>query len=201
MPIVEVDEEIKNKLRKGNFSSLFLDSFLNAKFLSIHEIESEIVGVACVGGIMNVYGIVVSKNYHGRGLWRKLFREIKNECEKRNISFLTGAVKTSNVVSIKIHTMIGFHPIYTFDYSPEEEKEIVIFLPLNNKGIYLMKILTIFDTKIGNVFFSIFFKLLRNYFAHSLSFTNKTMPDVNFSHSIKNFEKVQVTLKTIMSDE
>lgn len=201
MAIVEVDEEIKDKLRKRNSSPLFLDSFLNAKFLSIQEIESEIVGVAYVGGIMNVYGIEVNKNYHGRGLWRKLFREIKNECKKRNISFLTGAIKASNVVSLKIHTKIGFHPIYTFDYNPEEGKEIVIFLPLNKKGIYLMKILTIFDSKIGNVFFSIFLKLLRNFFANSLSFTNKTMPDVDFSHSIKNFEKVEVTLETIMSDK
>ena len=76
MVIVTINKELKQKLKEDNFSSLFLDNCSNSKFISIHEVNSRIVGVACVGGMMNHYGIELKNEYYGRGLWRKLFNEI-----------------------------------------------------------------------------------------------------------------------------
>ena len=65
--------------------------------------NSEIAGVNFVGGLLNVTRIEVNDKFRGKGLSKKLLDETLEECKKREISFLSGAVKPSNIISIKIH--------------------------------------------------------------------------------------------------
>ena len=144
MVIVTINEEIKQKLKQNNFSTLFLNNCHNSKFLSIHEINSKIVGVGCVGGLMNHYAIELKDEYYGRGLWRNIFNEIHTESQNRNMSFLTGVYKTTNLISIKIQTSLGFTPIFSIDYNKVEGREVVIILPFNSKGKLIKKIMKIY---------------------------------------------------------
>ena len=191
------NQELKQKLQANNFSSVFLDNCYNSKFLSILQVSSHIVGVACVGGLMNHYSIELKSDYYGRGLWRKLFNEIIVECKKSNISFLTGVYKTSNLISIKIHTKLGFKPIFTSHYNKEEGKEVVIILPFNWKGKIIENLMKIFNTRIGNATFGVLFILLRPILKNIVAFTESTMPKIDLKYSINNFEKVKSTMKEI----
>lgn len=197
MSIVEVTQEIKDHLSKSNFSMSFLDNCLNSKFLSIHMVEKKIVGLGFVGGILNSYGIEIIKEFRGKGLGKKLLNEIIDECKIRKISFLTGVFKPSNAASISIHTKVGFVPIFSFYYNENEGREIIVILPFNKKGIMLMQTLRIFNTKIGNFFFAVIFKICNPLLKNLIAFTGSKMSKMDFNSSIKNFNKVQVILNEI----
>ena len=197
MVIVTINEEIKQKLKQDNFSTLFLNNCYNSKFLSIHEVNSRIVGVGCVGGLMNHYAIELKNEYYGRGLWRKLFTEIFTESKNRNLSFLTGVYKTTNLISIKIQTSLGFIPIFSLDYSKSEGREVVIILPFNSRGKLVANFMKIFDTKIGNMLFSLFFIISKPLLKNIIGLSHKTMPKIDLKYSLYNFEKVKSVMKKI----
>ena len=198
MVIVTINEEIKQKLKQNNFSTLFLNNCHNSKFLSIHEINSKIVGVGCVGGLMNHYAIELKDEYYGRGLWRNIFNEIHTESQNRNMSFLTGVYKTTNLISIKIQTSLGFTPIFSIDYNKVEGREIVIILPFNSKGKLIKNFMKIFDTKIGNILFSLFFVLLKPLLKNIIGLSAETMPKIDLKYSLYNFEKVKSVMKKLI---
>jgi hypothetical protein len=197
MVIVTINEEIKQKLKQNNFSTLFLNNCHNSKFLSIHEINSKIVGVGCVGGLMNHYAIELKNEYYGRGLWRNIFNEIHTESQNKNMSFLTGVYKTTNLISIKIQTSLGFTPIFSIDYNKVEGREVVIILPFNSKGKIIKKIMKIFDTKIGNMLFSLFFILSKPILKNIIGLSSKTMSKIDLKYSLYNFEKVKAVMEKI----
>ena len=197
MVIVNISEELKKKLKEDNYSELFLNNCYNSKFLSIHEINSKIVGVGCVGGLMNHYAIELKNEYYGRGLWRNIFKEIHTESKNRNLSFLTGVYKTTNLISIKIQTSLGFTPIFSIDYSKSEGREVVIILPFNSKGKLIKNFMNIFDTKIGNILFSLFFILLKPLLKNIIGLSADTMPKIDLKYSLHNFEKVKSVMKKI----
>ena len=197
MVIVSINQKLKQKLQADDFSSLFLDNCYNSKFMSIHEVNSHIVGAAFVGGMMNHYGIELKNDYYGRGLWKKLFDEIIQESKNRNLSFLTGVYKTSNLISIKIQTKLGFKPIFSLYYNKDEGREIVIILPFNRKGNIAKNLMKIFNTKIGSVFFSLFFVLCRPFLKNIVAFSGNTMPKIDLKYSLYNFEKVKSVMEKI----
>jgi len=197
MVIIHINTKIKQKLKENNFSTLFLNNCHNSKFLSIHEINSKIVGVGCVGGLMNHYAIELKDEYYGRGLWRNIFKEIHTESQNRNMSFLTGVYKTTNLISIKIQTSLGFIPIFSIDYNKVEGREVVIILPFNSKGKLIKKFMKIFDTKIGNMLFSLFFILSKPILKNIIGLSSKTMSKIDLKYSLYNFEKVKSVMKKI----
>lgn len=198
MTIVNVTSDVINELKTTSFSELFLDNCMNSKFLAINRHDNKIIGICFVGGLLNSNGIEIHENFRGQGIGKKLLSEIILECKNRNISFLTGVFKPSNIISIKTHIKIGYIPLFTFYYNKIEGKEIVVILPFNKKGLFLSRILKIFNTRIGNTCFTIFFYLLRPFLKHLIAFTGNAMPKVILSDSIKNFEKVEMTLKNIL---
>jgi len=195
MTIVEVTEDIKGKLKKTNFSSSFIDNCFNSKFLAIAQDDSEIVGANFVGGLLNVTGIEVDEKFRGKGLSTKLLNETLDECKKRKISFLSGAFKPTNSISIKIHTQIGYVPVFTSNYNKTEGKEIVVVLPFNKKGKFVVNLMKIFNTRLGNAIFGISLVLFRGLLKHIITFSADEMPKIDLSYSISNFEKVQETLR------
>ena len=199
MTIVYVDSEIKEELKKSNFSSGHLNNCINSKFLSIEQINSKIVGACFVGGIMNVNGIEIQKEFRGKGLGKKLLSEIMAECKKENISFLSGVFKPSNITSIKAHTKIGYKPVFTCHYSKKEGKEIAVILPFNKKGLFMINFMKIFNTRIGNAMFALLLYLLKPFLKNLIAFSGNAMPEIELSYSLSNFEKVQDTFKEIDS--
>ena len=195
MTIVNVSDDIKEKLIQSNFTSRFLNNCFNSKFLSIKVEDQKIVGVGFVGGLLNSYGIEIIEQFRGKGIGKKLLSDVINECKNRNFSFITGVFKPINTISIKIHMNSGFIPLFTFFYNETEGQEIPVLLPLNKKGTFLMKLFQIFDTKIGNIFFGILLSLLRPLLKDLIAFSSDEMPKINLLSSIKNFENVRETLQ------
>jgi len=198
MVIVNVDRKIKSELKSSNFSSLFLNNCLNSKFLAIEKHEQKIIGVCFVGGLLNSNGIEILDEFQGKGLGKKLLKEILIECNKRNISFLTGVFKPTNLISVKTHLKLGYVPLFTFFYNKVEGKEIIVILPFTKKGILLAKFLTIFNIKIGNFFFALSIYLSKPFLKNIIAFSGDEMPKIDLKYSISNFEKVQTTLSKII---
>jgi len=197
MTIVDVTEDIKKKLRKTNFAPIFIENCVNSKFLAIEQENSEIVGINFVGGLLNVTGIEVNEKFRGKGLSKKLLDETLEECKKRKISFLSGVVKPSNVISIKIHFRIGYTPIFISNYNKTEGKEIVVILPLNKNGHRIVKLMRIFNTRIGNAVFTLILVILRGLLKNLITFSGSEMSKIDLSYSIRNFEKVEDALKEV----
>ena len=194
MVIVNVTDELKKELKLSTFSSVFLENCLNSKFLSIEKNNSKIIAACFVGGVFNSNGIEIVKEYQGKGIGKKLLNEIMYECKIRKISFLMGVFKPSNAISIKTHMKIGYIPLFTIFYNPEEGKEVIVILPFNLKGKILSKFLKIFDTRIGNSLFTFLFSLSQPLIKKLIAFDSTKMPKLNFTFAIKNFEKVSQTL-------
>jgi len=197
MTIVNVTKDTKKKLKNSKFAPNFIENCVNSKFLAIEQENSEIVGVNFVGGLLNVTGIEVNEKFRGKGLSKKLLDETLEECKKRKISFLSGVVKPSNVISIKIHFRIGYTPIFTSNYNKTEGKEIVVILPLNKNGHRMVKLMRIFNTRLGNAVFTLLLIILRGLLKNLITFSGSEMSKTDFSYSIRNFEKVEDTLKEV----
>ena len=148
---------------------------------------------------MNVNGIEILKEFRGKGIGKKLLSEILAECKKENISFLSGVFKPSNITSIKAHTKIGYKPVFTCHYNKEEGKEIVVILPFNKKGLFMKNFMRIFNTRIGNATFALLLYLMNPFLKYLIAFSSDTMPKIDLSYSLRNFEKVQDTLQEIDS--
>ena len=200
MSIVAVNNDIKDTLKKSNFTSGFLDNCLNSKFLSIEKNNSKIVGACFVGGTLNFNGIEILEEFRGKGLGKKLLAEILSECRKKNISFLTGVFKPSNIISIKAHTKIGYRAVFTSHYNKEEGREIFVILPFNKKGKILENFMKVFNTRIGNALFTISFFLLNPFLKNIMAFSGDAIPKIDISYSLRNFEKVQDTMKEVYSE-
>jgi hypothetical protein len=98
--------------------------------------------------------------------------------------------KPTNLISIKIHTAIGYKPVFNFYYNEQVGEEIIVILPLNKKGDLLYHILRIFNTRMGNAFFALTFTLFRPFLRNMITFEGEEMPKINFRDCIKNFKKV-----------
>jgi len=178
-------------LRKTDFGPVFLDNCINSKFLVAEIMDEQIVGACFVGGILNSNGIEIAKSHRGKRLGTKLLNELFDYCNKQNIPFLTGVFKPSNAISIHAHMKIGYIPLFAVYYNEEEGMEIVVILPFNKKGKLLTKLLRIFNTKIGNFFFVLSFKILSPFFKQLIAFDEKNMPKMEFGKSIQKFQKVE----------
>jgi len=55
----------------------------------------------------------------------------------------------------------------------------------------------IFDTKIGNILFSLFFVLLKPLLKNIIGLSAETMPKIDLKYSLYNFEKVKAVMEKI----
>ncbi len=72
MRIVNLDQSIKDKLRKARFDSDFMAALLSCDFLAIEENGREIVAACGIGGLMNVPTLQIDENFRGAGIGKKL---------------------------------------------------------------------------------------------------------------------------------
>jgi hypothetical protein len=188
--VIEPNHFLKEKLKKTTFGKEFIQPCLNSEFLVIEEEDSKWLGICLVGGLLHATGIEVLEEARGRGLSKKLLDRVTEECNKRKFSFLTGVFKPTNLISIKIHTSIGYKPVFNFYYNEQVGDEIVVIFPLNKKGDLLYNMLRVFNTKIGNALFAFTLTLFRPVLRNLIIFEGKEMPKINFRECIKNFKKV-----------
>lgn len=195
MAIVRIDGAMSQKLARAGISEGILDNCRNSKFLAVQYDGGEIMGVCFVSGLLNNAGTEVSAKYRGRGISRALLRELTDECRRKNMPFLTGVLKPSNVPSIRAHTRAGYVPVFTFHYSRAEGQEIVVILPLDRRGALAKRLLRAFDTRMGNAAFALIMKGARPLFKTLLGFSADVMPPIDLRHSLRNFEKVAETIE------
>ena len=195
MTIIYVTDEIKEKLSTSNFSVRFLDNCFNSTFLAIELNHEKIIGVGFVGGLLNSYGIEIIEEFRNKGLGKKLLNEINNECKKQKFSFLTGVFKPTNTNSVKMHIKVGYVPLFTFYYNKTEGAEIPVILPFNNKGLFLIKLFKICNTRFGNFLFALILSFLQPFLKNLITFSNNEMPKLDLKYCMTNFEKVTKTLE------
>ena len=195
MTIVKVTDEIKEKLLSSNFSKRFLDNCFNSNFLAIELNNKKIIGVGFVGGILNSYGIEIIEEFRGKGIGKKLLNEINNKCKKEKFSFLTGVFKPTNTNSVKMHMKVGYVPLFTFYYNKIEGAEIPVILPFNKKGLFLIKLFKICNTRFGNFLFALILSFLQPFLKNLITFSNNEMPKLDLKYCMTNFEKVTKTLE------
>jgi len=195
MTIVKVTDEIKEKLLSSNFSKRFLDNCFNSNFLAIELNNKKIIGVGFVGGILNSYGIEIIEEFRGKGIGKKLLNEINNKCKKEKFSFLTGVFKHNNTNSVKMHMKVVYVPLFTFYYNKIESAEIPVILPFNKKGLFLIKLFKICNTRFGNFLFALILSFLQPFLKNLIAFSNNEMPKLDLKYCMTNFEKVTKTLE------
>ena len=199
--IVNIDDNLKNLLLKNpEFSDLFIDNCFNSKFLAIEKHGSEIIGICFVGGFLNSNGIEINEKFRGKGIAKKLLNEVLNECNKQKISFLTGVFKPTNLISIKTHLKIGYKPVFTIFYNADEGQEIVVINPFNKKGHLFLNLMRFLNTRIGNALFSLLWIILNPLLKNIIAFSGNKIPKIDFFNSIKNFEKVDITIKNLQQN-
>ena len=195
MAIVRIDGALAQKLARAGISDGIMDNCRNSKFLVVQYDGDEIMGVCFVSGLLNNAGTEVSAKYRGRGISRALLQELTGECRRKNMPFLTGVFKPSNVPSIRAHTRAGYVPVFTFHYSRAEGQEIVVILPLDRRGALAKRLLRAFDTRMGNAAFALILKGARPLLKALLGFSADVMPPIDLRHSLRNFEKVAETIE------
>lgn len=196
MAVVRAGGALIKELERAGISERILDNCRNAKFLTVLYDGGDVEGVCFVSGFLNTIGTEVASRYRGRGISRVLLEEMLGESKRRKMPFLTGAFKPANVPSIRAHAGIGCAPAFTFHYSRAEGKEIVVFLPLNGRGALVGRLLRAFDTRVGNAAFALAIKGTRPFLKALMGFNTNTIPRVDLSYSLRNFEKVRDTINT-----
>ena len=196
MAIIGVTEEVKTILKKSKFDPEFVDNFLNSDFLAIQKENNLIIGVGFIGGLLHSYGLEILEEYRGMGIGKKILNEVVDECKKRNFSIITGAWKQTNLAPIKMHMRIGFIPIFNLYYNEKEGREIIVVMPLNKKGCLFVKLCKIFDSKLGNLFFASFFKLLTPFLKSLIAFSGNVISPISISSCFKNYIPTKIILES-----
>jgi hypothetical protein len=196
MTIINVTDEVKILLKETKFSPDFIDIFMNSDFLIMQKENDSIIGAGFIGGMFHSYGLEILEEYRGKGLGKKILYETVEECKKRNFSVITGVWKQTNLAPIGMHMKIGFVPVFNLHYNEKEGREIIVIMPLNKKGQLFVKLCKIFDSKLGNLIFAIFFKLMTPFLKSLIAFSGDTISPISISSCFKNYISTKIVLET-----
>lgn len=197
MTIISVTEEVKVLIKKTEFSPDFIDNYLNSNFLAVEKENDSIIGAGFIGGLLHSYGLEILEEYRGKGIGKKILNEVIEECKKRNFSMISGVWKQTNLTPMKMHMRIGFIPIFNIYYNEKEGREIVVVLPLNKKGRLFVKLCRIFDSRLGNLLFAIFFKVLTPFLKNLIAFSGDKISAISISSCFKNYVPTKMILELI----
>lgn len=201
MTIINVTDEVKILLKKTKFSPDFIDIFINSNFLIVQKENDSIIGAGFIGGMFHSYGLEILEEYRGKGLGKKILYETVKECKKRNFSVITGVWKQINLAPIEMHMKIGFVPVFNLHYNEKEGREIIVIMPLNKKGQLFVKLCKIFDSKLGNLIFAIFFKLMTPFLKSLIAFSGDTISPISISSCFKNYISTKIVLETKVANQ
>lgn len=189
MKIVDVNDELVEKLRESGLSVAGFRSLEKCKFWAIEEKDDKIIGVGGMGGIFNVPALLINEKFQGQGLGKKLLELTINEAKKRGFSYISGSRNPENVRAIKLHDYFGFKKVFRVHYHPKFTRDIII-LELRFRGKVVGKILGFFNTRVGNLLLSISLRVGKSLFPLFLTYVPDEYPDVDILHMIRTFEKI-----------
>ena len=188
MKVVEMNNAVLQKLQESGLLKK-MKSLEDCKFLVIEEEKEKIIGASGIGGILHVHSIQLLEEAQGLGLGWKLFDENIKEAKRRRYSFVTASRDPENKKIAKIHNDLGFKTCFRVHYSKDIISDSLI-LTINKKGIIVLKIFKIFNTRFGNFCLGIILKIAKPFFRKFLTYTPNKFSEQELLHMIKNFEKI-----------
>jgi len=181
------------ELLVSKFPSQFNDFILYDKceFIVIEEINEKIVGVSCIGGFLNVIGIMILEDFRGKGIGKKLLTKNIEEAKRRGYSYVFATRRFNNTSIKKILDQNGFEHIFTISYSKEITSEAAI-LVINKRGLFIKKLLSFFNTRFGIFVLSILLKFSRKkLFSSLLAYNPNRYPPPDFHNTMNKFRKTE----------
>jgi len=192
MKVLDLDDDIIQKIQKLDIEENFKDTFSNSDFLIIEDNNGDIIGIAGVGGIFHIGGIYVKKESRGRGIAKKLNLERDNELQKRNYSFFIGTTYQKNPNSEEISKILqerNARPVFAFNYYDDFITTIFI-QEFNWKGKLLGKFLNFFNSKFGTFCLALLLKITKKFWSKLFITQSDFYPKINIRYSIDNFYKI-----------
>jgi len=83
---------------------------------------------------LHVHGIVVSNRFRSMGIGSKLFKEIENIAEKKNLKKITLEVLDSNISAYNLYKRLGFIDVAKSVFSRQQQQYFK-----SNSHVYMMK--------------------------------------------------------------
>jgi len=183
-----MNTKFKEKLRRSGLSKE-MKSLESCDFFAIEEENNLVVGAAGLGGLFHVSGIQITEKYRGKGLGKKLQRELVDEAKNREYSFLTVFNDPRNIASENLHNSLGYETVFRINYAEDiiNDVKIIVF---KKRAIIVKKILKIFNSKIGMLILGILLKFSRKIFPKIISYNEENIPEPSIINMIKKFEKI-----------
>ena len=188
MRIVNVSTEIINRLRNSGISTK-MRSLESCEWFVLEEKEGKIAGAAGMGGTFHVSGIQIHENSQGEGIGKKIQKELIDESQRKNYSFITVFNDPRNTTSVKLHDSLGYETIFRIHYSKNIVNDVKA-ISFNRKGNFMIKFLHFFNTKIGMIVLAFSLKTLKTFFPKLIIYNENDLPSPDIKWIIKNFEKI-----------
>ena len=188
MKIISVDKNIIRKLRESSVSTE-MKSLESCDWVVLYEENGIIGGAAGMGGMFNVSGIQLNENFRGRGIGKKIQKELIDESCRRGYSFITVFNDPGNTSSVKLHDSLGYEKLFRIHYSKGIVNDVK-GISFDKKGKLLIGFLRIFNTKIGTVALAILLKILKTSFPKLIIYDEDELPSPDIKWIVNNFEKI-----------
>jgi len=194
MRIVDVDEDIIKELRSSGLSQKmkFLEK---CKFLVIEESDGKIKAASGIGSFLNIHAFIISNEFRGKGLGKKLAAATLDEMKRRGYSFLLNSISVDNIASKKVmFEFLGVEPMSRIHFSENQITDIGI-LVLKPKGKIVKKLLSFFNTKVGIFFLAIIIKITNQLYLNRFHISSEKEPSAGVLYMIKHFQKLHKNQK------
>ena len=116
MKIINIDKNIIRKLRESGLSAE-MKSLESCDWIVLYEENGMVGGAAGMGGTFNVSGIQLNENFRGKGIGKKIQKELIDESGRRGYSFITVFNDPRNTSSVKLHDSLGYEKLFRIHYS------------------------------------------------------------------------------------
>ncbi len=188
MEIVKVNEDVIKELRIFDISTK-MKSLESCEWIVIEKNEEEISGAAGMGGVFNVSGIQIGEKFRGKGIGKKIQKELIDECQRRGYSFITVFNDPRNKNSVQLHDSLGYTKLFRIHYAKNIVNDVK-GIAFDKKGKLILKLLQIFNTKTGMALLAISIKFLYSIFPTLIIYNEDGLPEPDLKWIIKNFERI-----------
>ena len=188
MEIVNISTKIIDELRNSGISTK-MRSLESCEWLVLEKEGDVIAGAAGMGGTFHVSGIQINEIFRGKGIGKKIQKELIDESERRNYSYITVFNDPRNKTSVNLHDSLGYKKIFRIHYSKGIVNDVKA-ISFDRKGKIFIKFLEIFNTKIGTAFLAVSLKISKTFFPKLIIYNEKDLPSPDIKWIINNFEKI-----------
>tara|TARA_A100001037_G_scaffold276394_1_gene275654 strand:- start:501 stop:1067 length:567 start_codon:yes stop_codon:yes gene_type:complete len=188
MKIVNVSDDIISRLRCSDISTK-MRSLESCEWLVLEEENGKILGAAGMGGVFHVSGIQIHENAQGKGIGKKIQKELIEESQRKKYSFITVFNDPRNASSVHLHDSLGYEKIFRIHYSEDIVNDVKA-ISFNKKGDLMIRLLRFFNSKLGMITLAFSLKILKMFFPKLIIYNEDDLPSPDIRWIINNFEKV-----------